>query len=247
VASILVTGATGTLGRPTVARLRANGHDVRSLSRRRGPGLITGDLLTGAGIGEAVSGVDTVLHLSTARKGDVDATKTLLEATRGRIGHLVLISIVGIDKIPVRYYQDKVVIERLVTESGLPHTILRATQFHNLIEGLFRTTRRLPVVVAPSLSVQPIAVEEVAERLVELTEAAPAGRVADIGGPQRRTFRDLAGAWKAATGSRRPVVPLRLPGKAFAAVAAGHGMVPGPSYGRGTFEEFLAQRYPVRR
>jgi len=241
-ASVLVTGATGALGRPTVNRLRANGHDVRALSRRTGPDLITGDLLTGAGIDDAVAGVDTVLHLATSPRKDVAAARTLVDAARrASVSHLVLISIVGVDKIPIGYYRGKLEIERLTLESGLPHTILRATQFYTLVESIFTVTRRLPVVLAPSVSMQPIAPDEVAQRLVELAEAEPAGRVADIGGPQQRPLRDLARAWTTAVGSRRPIVPLRLPGKIFAALTAGHGMVPGPGYGRQTFEEYLAE------
>src|SRR3954468_12848008 len=148
----LVTGATGTLGVPTVARLRAAGHDVRALSRCTGPGLLTGDLLTGAGIREAVTGVDTVLHLATGPRGrgDVEAARTLLDAaTAAGAPHLVLISIVGIDDIPLGYYRDKLAIERTVRESGLPHTILRATQFHSFVEALLTAQRRCPVLLAP--------------------------------------------------------------------------------------------------
>ena len=248
--TILVTGATGRLGTPTVDRLRAAGHDVRALSRHPGAGLTTGDLLTGAGIAEAVCGVDTVLHLATGPRGrgDVEATRTLLdEATHAGVRHLVLVSIVGIDDIPLPYYRDKVVIERLVRESGLPHTVLRATQFHAFVETMFIAQRRLPVVVVPAIPSQPIAVEEVAARLVELASSAPAGRVADIGGPEQRALPDLARLWAQATGTRRPVVPVSLPGKLFAAYRSGAGMVPGPAYGRLTFAGHLAARSAVVR
>src|SRR3712207_9298439 len=97
----LVTGATGTLGVPTTARLRAAGHDVRALSRRTGPGLVTGDLLSGDGLAEALDGVGTVVHLATG-KDDVRAARTLLDAAGlAGVEHLVLISIVGIDGIPL--------------------------------------------------------------------------------------------------------------------------------------------------
>src|SRR5687768_11361325 len=141
----LVTGATGTLGQPTVAKLRAAGHDVRSLSRRSRTGLVSGDLLTGEGIDEAVAGVSTVVHLATGlRRKDVAIAQTLLDAAgKAGVGHLVLVSIVGIEHIPFGYYEDKVAIERLVTESEVPHTILRATQFHTLIDQLFSTQRFL--------------------------------------------------------------------------------------------------------
>jgi uncharacterized protein YbjT (DUF2867 family) len=154
----------------------------------------------------------------------------------------VLISIVGIDDIPLGYYRDKVVIERLVRESGLPHSILRATQFHSFVASIFSSQRLLPVVVAPVFPVQPIAVEEVADRLVELAGAAPAGRVADIGGPEQQAIPDLARLWAHATGTRRPVVPLSLPGKLVAAYRSGAALVPGPAYGRQTFAEHLAAR-----
>lgn len=241
----LVTGATGALGTPTVARLRRAGHDVRPLSRRTGPGQTTGDLLTGAGIREAVAGADTVVHLATGPRGrgDVEATRHLLDAaTTARVGHVVLISIVGIDDIPLGYYRGKVIIERLVRESGLPHTILRATQFHSFVESLLAAQRLSPVILALRFPLQPIAVEEVAERLVELAGSAPAGRVRDIGGPEQRTLPDLARLWADATGTRRPVVPLSLPGKLFAAYRAGSALVPGPPYGQRTFTDHLIAR-----
>ncbi|RBY75667.1 NmrA family transcriptional regulator [Blastococcus sp. TF02-09] len=246
----LVTGSTGTLGKPTVIRLRAAGHDVRALSRGSGPGLTTGDLLTGRGLGDALTDVDTVLHLATGRrgKGDVEAARALLEAaTDAGVRHLVLISIVGIDDIPLGYYRDKVVIERLVRESGLPFSILRATQFHSFVEALFTTQRALPVVAAPAFRLQPISVEEVADRLVALAGGPAAGRVPDIGGPEQRDVADLARLWTRATGSRRPVVPLSLPGKVFAGYRAGSAMVPGPAYGRLSFADHLAGSVGSRR
>jgi uncharacterized protein YbjT (DUF2867 family) len=157
----------------------------------------------------------------------------------------VLISIVGIDQIPLGYYRGKLEIERLVTDSKLPHTILRATQFHNLLEMLFRAQRFSPVVLGPSITLQPIAVEDVADRLVDLVAADPAGRVPDIGGPQQRTVPELARAWKRARRSGWPIVPVKLPGKTFAAFAAGHPLVSGRAYGSRTFEDFLAERNEV--
>jgi uncharacterized protein YbjT (DUF2867 family) len=242
----LVTGATGTLGGPTVQRLRAAGHDVRSLSRRTGPGLVTGDLLTGAGIASALDGVDTVVNLASGPRKDDVATRHLVEAAAAAgVRHLVHISIVGIDDIPFGYYRSKLAAEQVIAASGVPHTILRATQFHSFIAGLFAAQRFLLVMLAPAFAVQPIAVEEVADRLVELASGAPAGRVPDIGGPEARPLPEFAAVWRRAAGVRRPVVPMKLPGRTFRAFAAGHGLVPGPAYGRVTFEEHLAST--VRR
>ncbi|TFV86684.1 NAD-dependent epimerase/dehydratase family protein [Blastococcus sp. CT_GayMR20] len=241
---VLVTGATGSLGKPTVTSLRAAGHDVRALSRRSGPGLVTGELLTGEGIAAALDGASVVVHLATSRgRKDAAIARTLLEAAdQARLEHLVLISIVGIEHIPLGYYRDKVEVERLVAESGVPHTVLRATQFHDLVEQLCTVQRRLPVVLAPDIRLQPIATEDVADRLVELAASPPAGRVPDIGGPEVRPLPELARVWAAARSGPRRVVPLRLPGKVFAGYRAGHPLVPGPPYGRRTFEDHLAGR-----
>jgi uncharacterized protein YbjT (DUF2867 family) len=241
---ILVTGGTGTLGRPIVNRLRNDGRDVRVLSRRAGPGRIVGDLTTGNGIRDALAGVDTVLHLATASgPGDAAATRILLAAAADAgVSHLIYISIVGIDDIPLAYYREKVECERMIVAARMPHTILRATQFHDLVATIFTAQRYSPVLFAPSISVQPIAATEVGTRLIELADGAPVGRVEDIGGPERMTGRELATAWNEATGSRRAVWPLHLPGKTFQAFAAGHNLVQGEPYGRVTFAEFLAER-----
>ena len=139
------------------------------------------------------------------------------------------------------------VIERLVQESGLGYTILRATQFHSFVEALFTAQRRSPIVVAPSFPLQPIAVKEVADRLVELAADSPAGRVADIGGPEQHGVPALARLWARATGTHRPVIPLALPRKLFAAYRVGSALVPGSTCGRQTFADHLAAGTEVLR
>ncbi|NUR99131.1 MAG: NAD(P)H-binding protein [Kribbellaceae bacterium] len=234
--SILVTGGTGTLGRPTVARL--HGHQVRVLSRKPGPDHVVGDLTTGQGLG--FDGFEIVVHLATSQgKRDVEQTRNLLAAASGA-QHLIVMSIAGIDRIPLPYYKYKLEAERLVAASGVPYTILRATQFHNLLDLVLSAQRFLPVVLAPSVMLQPIAVEEVADRLAELVEQPPVnGRAEDIGGPERRSVVEFARLWKAARGVRRPVVPVRLPGRTFRGFAAGDATVDGAEYGKVTFAEYL--------
>ncbi|HEY5822007.1 MAG TPA: NAD(P)H-binding protein [Propionibacteriaceae bacterium] len=242
--TILVTGATGQLGTPTAAALRSAGQEVRAMSRRVGPDLITADLLTGAGVTEALTGVDTVVHLATtAGAKDVQVAERLIEAAQiAQVRHLVVISIVGIERIPLGYYRDRVRIEELVAASGIAFTLQRATQFHSLVAKLFDVQRRSPVLLAPSIRFQPIAVTEVAERLSELTMGDPQGRVEDIGGPEVRITLDLAQAWLRASGLRRRVLPVRLPGRVFDALASGANLVSGEPYGRETFEAHLAHR-----
>ncbi|KRC63166.1 NmrA family transcriptional regulator [Agromyces sp. Root81] len=240
---VLVTGATGTVGNRLVELLRDRGDTVRALSRRSGPGLVTGDLTTGEGIEAAVDGVDTIVHLATTNRDDSGIAQTLVDAIGpDRSPHLVLLSIVGIDRNPLPYYRGKLATESVVTASGVPHTILRATQFHSFVASLLDAQRYSPVLVAPSISLQPIDVDDLVGRLIELVDSTPAGRVPDIGGPEVRTFRSLAEAYRTARGSHRPIMPLRLPGATFRAYRTGAALVPGGPTGEQTFEQFLAAR-----
>ncbi|WP_055492917.1 SDR family oxidoreductase [Streptomyces sp. TP-A0356] len=243
--TILVTGGTGTLGRLVAERLRTDGHEVRVLSRHAQPYAV--DLIRGGGgLGAAVAGVDTIVHCaSTPRGGDEKAAAHLIAAARrAGVGHLVYISIVGVDVVPLGYYKAKYAVERQIEESGLGWTILRTTQFHDLLVQMFEAVGRLPVLPLPAgVSDQPIEVAEVADRLAELALGAPAGRVEDMGGPRARTFPDLARAWLRATGRRRPMLEVPVPGKAYRALRSGGHLTPGNEGGKGTFEDHLAARY----
>lgn len=243
--TILVTGATGTLGSPTLAALRADGHDARGMTHSGRDGLVDADLLTGEGLDRALHGVDTVVHCAqTMGKRDPQLARNLTDAAkRAGVAHLVLISIVGIEKIPMPYYNQRVEIEKIAEASGVPLTIQRATQFHSLIDQMFSAQRFLPLMFAPAARLQPIAVTEVAARLAELAARAPQGRVPDIGGPQQLSARALHARWRRAKHSKRPAAVVRLPGKLFAALNAGAALVPGEPYGRERFDDYLRAKY----
>ncbi len=231
---ILVTGGTGRLGRPTVAQLEAAGHMVRVLSRSTG-----GDLSTGLGLNHALDGVDTVVHLATTGSAkDSAQTRRLLAAVAGRITHLVFISIVGVDRIPYSYYRSKVVSERMIEESGIPFTILRATQFHDFVAAALRPQAKWPVTISIDVPVQPIAVDEVATRLVELAVGHPQRRVPDIGGPEVLSVTEFATQWNRAHGRQRKVWTLHLPGKIGKAFRDGNHTTSLPGFGRQTFAEY---------
>ncbi|MFH9422001.1 SDR family oxidoreductase [Streptomyces sp. NPDC017529] len=249
--TILVTGGTGTLGRALVPRLLEAGHDVRTLSRRPHTGTerprLTSyavDLRDGTGLAEAVAGVDTVVHCASAPKGDTEAAGQLVEAARAAgVRHLVYISIVGVDRVPLGYYRTKHEVERLVAESGLGWTVLRTTQFHDLVLRLVKAGARLPVVPVPSgIRLQPVDVREVADRLAELASGEPAGRVADMGGPEVLAARDLVRETLRAGGRRRLLVPLWLPGKTFGALRRGENVTPRHADGTARYADFLAKR-----
>ena len=240
--TILVTGGTGTLGRLVTERLRSDGHEVRVLSRHTQPYAV--DLRKGgAGLEAAVAGVDTIVHCATTQTGgDEKAAENLVAAARrAKVGHLVYISIVGVDRVPYPYYRTKFAVEKLIEESGLGWTVLRATQFHDLLVMVFKALAKLPVLLLPArVSDQPIEVAEVAARLAELAAGAPAGRVEDMGGPEIRTFESLARAYLKATGRRRAVVNVPLWGRAYREFRSGGHLAPDHAVGKGTFEEYLA-------
>ncbi|MBD0690212.1 SDR family oxidoreductase [Streptomyces sp. CBMA123] len=249
--TVLVTGATGTLGREVVRLLAARGVAVRGLSRRAreaGDGVewVVGDLVTGAGIAAAVAGVETVVDCATTQgKKDVAAVGRLVaEARQAGVRHLVYVSIVGIDRVPIAYYRAKLGCEGVVRESGLGWTVLRATQFHDLLFKAFDLSARLPVFpVVQGARIQPVEVREVAAQVVQLVGREPAGFAPEVGGPRVRSYRELAEAYLRAAGRRRVLLPLGIPGAAGRALRAGGLTTPERAVGRGTFEEALARRF----
>lgn len=260
-APILVTGGTGTLGHHVVRRLREAGREVRVLTRGEHPAepgieYVAGDLEAGEGIDAAIDGVETILHLAGSAKGDEVKARNLVRAaaTRSTAPHIVYISVVGADRIPLDtplgrmmfgYFGSKLEAERIVAGSDLPYSILRATQFHDLLFKVAEGMAKLPVIPAPPFRFQPIDPSEVAARLVELALGEPAGRVADMGGPSVYTFKEVIRGYLRATGRRRLVVPERLPGKAARAFEDGANLAPARAVGRRTWEAFLAAKVDV--
>ena len=263
-APILVSGGTGTLGRLVVARLCDAGRDVRVLSRgKRGEAggaegakrleSVTADLATGEGVEAAVEGCDIIVHLAGSPKGDEDKAASLVRAASSAgARHIVYISVVGDERIPMTgaidramfgYFGSKHAAERAIAESGVPWTTLHATQFYDLTLKTAAAMARMPVIPVPSgFRFQPIDTGEVADRLVELALGAPAGRVPDMAGPRVYEMAELVRGYLRATGKRRLLVPLWLPGRAAAAFRAGANLAPDRAVGRRTWEDFLAER-----
>jgi uncharacterized protein YbjT (DUF2867 family) len=243
---ILVTGGTGTVGREVVRRLRDAEQSPRVLSRQRGRGIATGDLVTGAGLDDAVRGAAVVVHAATRPGRDVAGVRQLLAAARrtGTSPHVVLISIVGADRVPLPYYRERCAVEEAVAGSGLPWTLQRSTQFHALLDRLLGLAARVPVLPVPAgTSVQPIDEREVAARLVALAGSGPVGRAPDLGGPEVRPFVELARMWLAARRRHRPVLPVRVPGRVARGYREGGHLAPGHAEGRITFGGYLSERY----
>ena len=256
--NLLVTGGTGVLGTHVVGRLTGSGRDVRVLSRHGGaalPGVehVAADLSRTPDLRAALDGIETVLHLAGSAKGDGAKTRVLVDAVRGSaVRHLLLISVVGADRVPIvsardrlafGYYGEKRAAERAVESSGVPWTILRTTQFHDLLLKTFAGLAKAPVAIAfAGVRFQPVEADEVAERLVALSAAPPAGLVEDLGGPRVASMADLLRTYLAAAGRRRPILSLPTGGRAGTAIVAGANLATDRAVGRLTWEEFLARR-----
>jgi uncharacterized protein YbjT (DUF2867 family) len=214
---------------------------------------VTGDLATGKGVEAAVNGVETIVHCAGTQKGDDVKARNLVQAAAesGR-PHIVYISVVGADKVPVvsgldravfGYFAAKRAAEGIVADSGLPWTTLRATQFHDLTLMTVRAMAKMPVIPVPSgPRFQPVDAGEVAAQLVELALGTPSGLVPDIGGPRTYEMAELVRSYLRATGKHRLIVPMRLPGKAARALRDGANLAPQRAVGHRTWEHFLAER-----
>lgn len=248
---ILVTGGTGTLGRHVVPRLHEAGCAIRVFSRRPhdstdGIEYVVGDLRKDQGIEAGVDGTIIILHLAGASKGDDVATRNLMRvASRAGTRHVVYISVIGANRMPVGYYRSKLAAEQAVVDSGVPWTILRAAQFDDALLKVVQQMTKVPVIPVPTgVRFQPVATSEVAARLVELALGSPAGAVPDLAGPRIYGMADLLRAYLRARGKHRLMLPLRLPGKAGRAFRSGANLAPDQAVGRRTWEDFLGERIP---
>ncbi len=258
-AMILVTGGTGRLGRQVVPRLRRAGHRVRVLTRHTTQGeagveYLTGDLTRDEGVEIAIQGMEVVVHCAASTKfaeNKMMLRNLVRAAAQARVRHLVGVSVVGADRVPVRsrvdrmtsgYFELMVQIERMIAASGLPWTTVRATQFFDAYLLVMRMLARLPVMpVATGYRFQPIDAAEVAERVAEVAAGPPLGLAADMAGPRVYTMRELVRSYLRAAHKRRPLLPVRVPGGAARAIRAGAILAPDRAVGRRTWENFLAE------
>lgn len=173
---IAIAGGTGTLGRPLTEHLRRDGHEVRVLSRSAAEHPV--DLTTGAGLEAALDGVDAVVHAHNGGKAVLlGGTQRLLWAGDA---HHVLVSIVGIEDVPFRYYRLKLEQEALVRAGGRPWSIVRATQFHDLMAKLVRFRSRALL--------QPVDPRDVAEVCARVAVGPPLTGTVQVAGPERLTL-----------------------------------------------------------
>lgn len=241
---IVVAGATGTLGRHVVDAARAAGHDPVSASRRSGA-----DLLKNEGLADLLRDASAVIDVSStssiSTKGSVGffstVTQNLLAAERtAGVPHHVAVSIIGAARLPAYYYAGKAAQEDILMAEQGGWSLLRTTQFHEFAAQLVDRGKVGPLAIVPSMRSQPIAAAEVAVELVGIALGEPRGLEPDLAGPREESMTDMVRRYLAATGQRRPVVGVSMPGTWGRGMRDGSILPrPGARLGRQTFDEWL--------
>ncbi|HEY3877886.1 MAG TPA: NAD(P)H-binding protein [Trebonia sp.] len=215
---IAIAGGTGTLGRPVAAELSERGHEVRVLSRHAPEYQV--DLTTGAGLAAALDGCQVVVDASSSPPRT--AAAVLVAGNRRLLDeHHVCVSIVGCDRLPIGYYRVKTEQEDVVVRGPVPWTIVRATQFHELVAGFFGAAARYGVVPAPRGVLQPIAAADAARAVADVAVGEPGRGRVEVAGPEVVPIGELAATWRRATGRRALLVPLPVPGRVGRALRDG--------------------------
>jgi len=239
------------VGSEVVGKLAGGEHEIRVLSRRPPADARAGvthrriDLVSREGIDDALAGVDTVIDAGNerraARKVLVDGTADLLERCReAGVRHYVGISIVGCERLGLDYYVAKTAQEKVIESSPIGWSLLRATQFHELIDFIFATTAKFRFSPVASIPVQPVAAAAVAAELARLATGDPTRDAQIVAGPQVETLRRLSKTWRAARGKRAQPLPVGLPGRTGRELRAGALTDPAAAKAGPTFQEWLA-------
>src|SRR5438309_10373464 len=207
---IVVIGGTGLIGSKAVAILRQGGHEVVAASPKTGINTITGEGLRGA-----MAGTQVVIDLANSPSFEDKAVLEFFE-TSGRnllaaeaaanVRHHVALSIVGIDRTDNGYFRAKVAQEKLIKTSGIPHTIVRSTQFMEFLGGIADSSADGNLVRLPPVLFQPIASDDVAVSVADVALAAPLNGIVEIAGPERAPFNEIVARYLKAVGDPREVV-----------------------------------------
>jgi uncharacterized protein YbjT (DUF2867 family) len=209
--NVTVIGASGLIGTKVVERLRGDGHDVVASSRSSGV-----DVLTGDGLADALAGADALVDVTNSPSFEADAvlsffttsaTNIVSAAKSAGVGHYVALSIVGVDGLPESgYMRAKVAQETVIRASGVPYTLVRATQFAEFAQAIIGSMKADGEVRVPDALIQPVAADVVAAEVARVAAALPANGIVTIGGPAKISFEQLARDVLGRSGETIPIV-----------------------------------------
>ena len=244
---IVVIGGSGLIGTKLVKRLRGLGHEVLAASPNSGV-----DTVTGKGLAEALLGAAVVVDVANSPSFEDEvvmrffttAGRNLLaaEAAAG-VGHHLALSVVGTDRLPESgYFRAKMAQEDLIRASGIPYTILRSTQFFEFVGGIVKSgSEGAAIRLSPAL-VQPIASDDVAAALAELTLGRPLNGIVEVAGPEACPLDSFARKFLATGGDKREVIA-DVHARYFGAALNDRSLTPGdnPRLGSIRFADWLSR------
>jgi uncharacterized protein YbjT (DUF2867 family) len=207
---IVIIGGTGLIGSKIAPILRQRGHEVLAASPKTGVNTITGE-----GLKESLAGAQVVIDLANSPSFEDKAVLEFFEASEGNllpaeaeagVQHHVVLSIVAVDRTDNGYFRAKLAEEKLIEASGVPYTIVRATQFMEFLRGIADMGADGNIVRLPPVLFQPIAADDVALIVAETALAAPRNGIVEIAGPERAPFNEIVARYLKAVGDPRPVV-----------------------------------------
>jgi uncharacterized protein YbjT (DUF2867 family) len=194
---ITVVGASGLIGTKVVELLKSEGNDVVASSRSSGV-----DVLTGEGLADALAGADALVDVTNSPNLEggaamefftTSAPNLVDAARRAGVGHYVVLSIVGVDALPDGgYFRAKVAQEKIITESRIPYSIVRATQFTEFADAITESMTVANEVRVPDALIQPIPADQVASAVARAAAARPLNGIVNVGGPDKITFEQMA-------------------------------------------------------
>ena len=227
---IAVMGASGLIGTKVVEVLTAEGHDVVAASRSSGV-----DVLTGAGLADALAGADAVIDVTNSPAFEADAvmeffttsaTNLVNAAKAAGVGHYVALSIVGVDGLlDSGYFRAKVAQEKIITESDIPYSIVRATQFAEFTDAIAESLTVGDEVRVPDALIQPIRADEVAAAVARAAVAEPRNGIENIGGPNKLSFEQMARDFLARTPDGTKTIVVDPAARYFGAALARDSLV----------------------
>jgi uncharacterized protein YbjT (DUF2867 family) len=227
---ITVVGASGRIGTKVVENLKSQGHEVIASSRSSGV-----DVVTGEGLDDALAGADALVDVTNPPKVEsgpamefftASATNLVDAARRARVGHYVALSIVGVDGVrDSGYFRAKAAQEKIITESGIPYSIVRATQFAEFTDTITESLTVGDEVHVPDALIQPISADEVTSAVAHAAAAQPLNGIVNIGGPTKITFEQMARDALARKGDDRKTVVVDPEARYFGAALRTHSLV----------------------
>ena len=245
---IVIIGGTGLIGSKLVTKLREDGHDTVPAAPDTGVNTVTGEGLT-----EALAGADVVVDVSNAPSFDDAAVLDFVRTSTGNIlaaeaaagvRHHVALSVVGSERLPESgYMRAKLEQEKLIKQSGIPYSIVHATQFFEFVPRIADGLTVGSEVRVPPVLFQPIAAEDVAKTVGTVAVGRPVNGTIEVGGPQQFRFDEIIRRALAARKDARVVIA-DPSARYFGAILEERSLIPGAGalVGEITLEEYVTQK-----